>query len=268
MIKEVLSIHFESLNAVFLYYSGQSHCYPAIAIEDFISFAEECGILSKNLINEKTLLKCFQETTVSTHGFKKTGEKSLFRYEFLEILVHIAAFLHGKQPPRQQGKSIEQILNALISEQILPNAQSVNRVNFRRFLISDQNVCELLARNAPTLRACFDYYTNHQKKTVHLEECVALSRQLDLDVPDPILGVVFAESLQTVVDTVRNKERMYQLQYPEFLYFLCKITEVHFADTLHETEEFYIKLDSMLPTLLEPMGLVPQFTFGVPLTAT
>ena len=54
-IKDVLRKHFEDLNAVFIYYSGQSHAYPAIAIEDFISFCEECGILSHSVINEKTL---------------------------------------------------------------------------------------------------------------------------------------------------------------------------------------------------------------------
>ena len=52
--------------------------------------------------------------------------------------------------------------------------------------------------------------------------------------PDQILGVVFAESLMTVIDTVSKRERMYQLQYPEFLYFLCKITEVHYTNTEYE----------------------------------
>ena len=103
----MLRKHFEDLNAVFIYYSGQSHAYPAIAVEDFISFCEECGILSHSVINEKTLQRCFQETTVSTNSYKKTGEKSLFRYEFLEILVHISAYLYGKQPPRQKGKTKE-----------------------------------------------------------------------------------------------------------------------------------------------------------------
>lgn len=44
-IKEVLQLHYQDLNAVFIYYSGQSHAYPAISIEDFISFCEECGII-------------------------------------------------------------------------------------------------------------------------------------------------------------------------------------------------------------------------------
>ena len=116
------------------------------------------------------------------------------------------------------------------------------------------------------LRACFEYFSTDQKDNVTLEECVGLQRRLQLDVPDQILGVVFAESLMTVIDTVRNRERMYQLQYPEFLYFLCKITEVHYTNTEYDGCEFHTKLDNLLPHLLEPMGLVPQFSFGQQMT--
>ena len=93
--------------------------------------------MSHSVINEKTLQRCFQETTVSTNMYKKTGEKSLYRYEFLEVLVHISAYLFGKQPPRQKGKTKEQILDTLITDKILRNAQCVNRVNFRRYLVAD-----------------------------------------------------------------------------------------------------------------------------------
>ena len=67
----------------------------------------------------------------------------------------------------------------------------------------------------------------------------------------------------TVIDTVRNKERMYQLSFPEFIYFLCKITEVHYANTVYETEEFYIKLDNLLDELLIPFELRPAFKYNV-----
>jgi hypothetical protein len=87
-----LQQNYHRVNAVFLFYSGSSHAYPGIAIEDFSFFAQECGLISSNLINETTLLKCFSETTVSTNNFKKSGENNtLYRYEFLEILVRIAA---------------------------------------------------------------------------------------------------------------------------------------------------------------------------------
>ena len=90
-IKDVLQKQFHMLNAIFLFYAGQSHTYPSIAIEDFSNFTEECNLVQNGLITEVALRKCFTETIVSTNNFKQSGEKSLCRYEFLEILVRIAA---------------------------------------------------------------------------------------------------------------------------------------------------------------------------------
>ena len=48
---------------------------------------------------------------------------------------------------------------------------------------------------------------------------------------------------------------------------MCKITEVHYTNTVFETEEFYVKLDNLLPDLFEPFDLTPQFSFGLKLKA-
>lgn len=112
-----------------------------------------------------------------------------------------------------------------------PNSQRVNRYKFRKMLIQDARVSELLNRNYNVFDAAFQYFTHARKKTVNLEEIKALATQCQLDVPEAMLGVVFAESLMTVIDTVRNKDRMSQLSFPEFVYFLCRITDVHFTNT-------------------------------------
>ena len=77
-----------------------------------------------------------------------------------------------------------------------------------------------------------------------------------------MLGVVFAESLVTVADTMRLKERMYNLSYTEFVYFLCRITYAHYENTVYEAEEFFVKLDNLLDVILEPFDIQPQFSFG------
>ena len=94
---------------------------------------------------------------------------------------------------------------------------------------------------------------------VTLDECKAFVRQCQLDVPDQMLGVVFAESLMTVMDTMANKDKLKCLNHPEFIYFLCRITDVHYTNTVYEQDEFYIKLDNLLPDLLDPFDLVPQY---------
>ena len=60
----------------------------------------------------------------------------------------------------------------------------------------------------------------------------------------------------------RNKERLMQLSYQEFVYFLCRVTEAHYEDTMYEAEEYWVKLDHMLLFLLDPFELQPQFRYG------
>ena len=101
---------------------------------------------------------------------------------------------------------------------------------------------------------------------MNLEEIRNLAKECQLDVPEAMIGVVFVESIMTVIDTVRNRERMTQLSFPEFIYFFCRVTDVHFTNTMYEDEEFYVKFDNLLPELLDPLNLKPAFRFGVEFT--
>ena len=65
-----------------------------------------------------------------------------------------------------------------------------------------------------------------------------------------MLGIIFAESLMTVVNPIQNREKMYQLSFPEFVYFLCRISLEHYQNTIYEEEEYYIKLENILFFLL------------------
>ena len=82
---------------MFLFYVGQSHTYPALSEEDFLSFAVECNLVQETSLDQEALVKCFQETIVSTNNLKKSGESILYRYEFIEVIVRIAASLLKQQ---------------------------------------------------------------------------------------------------------------------------------------------------------------------------
>ena len=73
--------------------------------------------------------------------------------------------------------TISQTLIELITVYIIPNSQKVNRAEFRKMLISDQMVSEILVKNNDVLQQAFNYFVSAKKKTVSLEECVALARQ-------------------------------------------------------------------------------------------
>ena len=180
-------------------------------------------------------MKCFTETIQSTNNLKQKGEKQLNRYEFLEILVRISSVISkSNQHSIAVKSSVSQTLRNLLELVILPNAQQTNRSGFIKMLTSDDRITDLLSQNEPVLQTAFKYFTHEKKKKVTLEECVALARQCQLDVPDQMLGVVFAESLVTVFNTMKVKERMYNLSYSEFIYFLCRITYAHFENTVYD----------------------------------
>ena len=128
------------------------------------------------------MLKCFNETIVSTNTLKKSGDRNLNRYEFLEILVRIAQVVNREQnlamTPSQisQKKSLSQTLDHLLNEVVLQKAKKVNRYKFRRFLLHDPTLGQLVNRNIDVLEAAFNYFTHERKKYVSLEECVALAR--------------------------------------------------------------------------------------------
>ena len=58
---------------------------------------------------------------------------------------------------------------------------------------------------------------------------------------------------------VREKQRMSQLTFPEFVYFLCRLTEAHYEDTQYEDEDISVKFDNLLVHLLDPFDLQPMY---------
>ena len=51
------------------------------------------------------------------------------------------------------------------------------------------------------------------------------------------------------------------MSYVEFLVFLCRITHEHYETTEHKNEEFFKKVDHMLPMFLDYVGLKCDFQF-------
>ena len=169
-IKDVLAAHYQKIVAIFTFYAGQSYTYPAMAIEDFTVFAQEAGLLG--ILSEATLMKCFTETIVGSTNQKQNGEKSLIRFEFFEILVRIA-FAIQKETGQ---KSLSVILSNLLTGNVLVKAQSTDKAAFRRMMVEDEKVQELLSQNSNVLRGAFEFFVHEKKRSVSLEECVAFSR--------------------------------------------------------------------------------------------
>lgn len=71
---------------------------------------------------------------------------------------------------------------------------------------------------------------------VPMNQCYDLAHRCQLDTSEKLFGVVFAESLSPVVDTVNDKDRMLELSFTEFTYLICRLIDMHYADTEDEVE--------------------------------
>ena len=152
----------------------------------------------------------------------------------------------------------------LIVEFIVPKAQKTGRTKFWRAISSDERVTELLNQNREQIETAFKYYTHDRKPRVTIEECSSLVHQCQLDISDHHINICFAESqLMPSSDTSeRNKERLKQLSYQEFVYFLCRVTEAHYQETMYADEQYWIKLDHMILFLLDPFEVRPNFRYN------
>jgi len=59
-----------------------------------------------------------------------------------------------------------------------------------------------LKKNESVLKKVYNSYTHNKKKFITLPECREYIKKVGLDVSEMQVGVIFAESMQTLVDTI------------------------------------------------------------------
>merc|ERR1712226_1772238 len=123
-------------------------------------------------------------------------------------------------------------------------------------------VNEILQKNAAQIQQLYDSFTHQNKKYITLDECKEWVRKLDLNCSELMVGAMYAESMQTIVDNMSDPTRPKQMNYVEFLVFICRITYEHYQTTEHKDEEFYMKLDHLLAIMLDQSNIKIEFQFG------
>ena len=76
------------------------------------------------------------------------------------------------------------------------------------------------------------------------------------------MGAIYAESLMTILDTISDRERNNKMSFVEFLVFLCRVAHEHYSTTPYKDELQHLKLDHLLPAILNAFNLTPAFLFG------
>ena len=102
---------------------------------------------------------------------------------------------------------------------------------FRKYYCYNVKTNEILAKNSVQIKKLYDSFTHPKKKWVTLDDTKAFIRKLALDVSDLLVGAIYAESMMTIIDTIRDNVKVNMMKYVEFLIFLCRITHEHYQDS-------------------------------------
>ena len=258
LISDILWANYIKLNNIFLYYIGYSS-YPTISMNDFTSWAKNCDLVDGKWIDLAALDRILITTNVALHGLISSAERDLNRYEFLEILVRLA---NAKYKESKICATSPEALLKLLHENIYPNSKEVNGEHFRRFQCYNVKVNEILQKNESLIKKIYDQYTHNKKRYITLEEATEVVRKADVNVSMKQVGVIFAESMMTIVDTIIDQTRPNQMKFVEFAIFICRICYENYRGTPYENEMLYLKIEKLLPKFLAIMYLEPLFLFN------
>lgn len=149
-----------------------------------------------------------------------------------------------------------------LNENVFPNSREVNGENFRRFQCYNVKVNEILQKNESLFRKVYDSFCHSKKKTIRLDECREFVLKCGMNVSQMQVGVIYAESMMTLIDTIINRDMLNQMKMVEFFVFLCRISFEHYRGTPYENELMYLKLEKTVPMYLNYLQLTPNFLFN------
>ena len=139
LVKKVLWRNYPQIKELFTSESGLSS-YPSISWNDFTAFWYFWQLVDKNL-NLSSLDMIFIATNVSLHEYAGNAERSLSRYEFLEILVRLAIAKYGNTMVPHKA------LEALLENHIFKYWNPSEIAEFRRTQVLTSVVDKYIKRN-------------------------------------------------------------------------------------------------------------------------
>ncbi len=203
IVKEKLFDHYVQIINLFDFYCGISD-YPRISMNDITSFCHHTNILDNKYIGLAQLDLLLVATNVSTHKYKQSAERDMCRYEMLEFIVRTANFRYTE---RKQAADTAEAIDKLLEEYIYPNAKFMNGDHFRRYYCYNMKVNEILLKNEAKITQLYESFIHQKKKYITLEECKEWVRKLDLNCSELMVGAMYAESMQTIVDNMSDPTR-------------------------------------------------------------
>jgi hypothetical protein len=164
----------------------------------------------------------------------RNPEKAIIRYQFLELWVRLA---EQKFITSGTTTSYSEALQRILNEHVLPyikqNDSLFNANKWREERYWNEK-CDIVYKSyLPIVKSFFKKYSGlktkpGQAKFCCLEELVLIAKEaqiLDDNLVDRDLIVIFNQSMMTQLDEL-NSDRIFQMNFLEFLEALARIAEV------------------------------------------
>lgn len=126
------------------------------------------------------------------------------RYEFMEMIVRVANERYkDKKVVKTTCEAIEKVLN----DHIYPYAKTMGGEHFRKYQCYNIKTNEILKKNESQIRKIYDSFLHSKKKYITVQECQAFVRKVGLDISEVLVGAIYAESMMSIIDVIRDPTR-------------------------------------------------------------
>lgn len=168
-IKAVLQENHHQLDSMFEHYRhnalSQGNEYFTMGV--FFIFVKECEILDKNSLDRRQACVCFQlarPDRKSPAKLRKAVRKdALLRYNFLELMVHLAVHKYG-----MLTESPSEALQEFLHNDVFAHSRDeveVDGLLFRKTYLQDPKFIAILENYLPILMQIFIEFSHHKGKT-------------------------------------------------------------------------------------------------------
>ena len=168
-IKAVLQEHHHRLDSLFEHYRhnalSQGNEYFTMGV--FFIFVKECEILDKNSLDRRQACVCFQlarPDRKSPAKLRKAVRKdALLRYNFLELMVHLAVHKYGMLT-ESPSEALQEFLHSDVFAHSRDEVE-VDPLLFRKTYLQDPKFISLLENYLPILMQIFIEFSHNKGKT-------------------------------------------------------------------------------------------------------
>ena len=244
-------------------------CYP---VSDWLDFGQSCkkwGVLDDRL-NQAMVDQIFIAVNFEEVDLDANDDKSLCRYEFMEIIVRMAKCkFHDSGIDSTLAAATERIL----TEYVLPNACATMECQaFRDKEVWDLDIDDLLKANREGLAQVYRHFRNtgKSKGLLEMEDACRLVRQLGYSGFEfcKIACLAYSLSKQLIINEMDDFLLYNDLKLFEFYEFLIRLAHLLFsADDYGRGYPLIKKLQQLLQALLQTITntnlLLPELDMDV-----